>query len=132
MNLVADEGVDRHIVDRLRQDGHQVFYVAEMQPGIPDEAVLDLENHERALLVTADEDSESWRFASVARRPGSYSSAWQGWLRSRPRSWLLPYEFMRRGCPDPLLSSLPKRCAYDDGIRSPSRRGESPPCPDPQ
>lgn len=42
MNLVADEGVDRQIVDRLRQDGDQVFYVAEMQPGIPDEAVLDL------------------------------------------------------------------------------------------
>ncbi len=56
MNLVADEGVDRQIVDRLRQDGHQVFYVAEMQPGIPDEAVLDLANHEDALLVTADKD----------------------------------------------------------------------------
>ncbi len=30
MNLLADEGVDRHIVDRLRQSGHNVWYVAEM------------------------------------------------------------------------------------------------------
>jgi predicted nuclease of predicted toxin-antitoxin system len=56
MNLVADEGVDRQIVDRLRHDGHQVFYVAEMQPGVPDEVVLALANGEGALLVTADKD----------------------------------------------------------------------------
>ncbi len=32
MKLLADEGVDRPIVDQLRQDGHQVFYVAEVDP----------------------------------------------------------------------------------------------------
>jgi hypothetical protein len=34
MNLLADESIDRQIVDRLRQDGHLVHYVAEMEPGI--------------------------------------------------------------------------------------------------
>jgi hypothetical protein len=29
MNFVADESVDRQIVDRLREDGHKVWYVAE-------------------------------------------------------------------------------------------------------
>ena len=33
MNCLADESVDRQIVERLRQDGHQVWYVAEMEPG---------------------------------------------------------------------------------------------------
>ena len=33
MNLLADESVDRQIVERLRQDGHRVTYVAEMEPG---------------------------------------------------------------------------------------------------
>jgi len=56
MNIVADEGVDRCIIDRLRQDGHQVWYVAEMAPAISDEAVLDMANREAALLVTADKD----------------------------------------------------------------------------
>ena len=56
MNCLADESVDRQIVERLRQDGHQVRYVAEMEPGISDENVLDLANKERYLLITADKD----------------------------------------------------------------------------
>lgn len=56
MNLVADESVDRPIVERLRQDGHKVLYVAELGPGMPDDAVLNLANRETALLVTADRD----------------------------------------------------------------------------
>ncbi len=32
MRFVADEGVDRAIVERLRQDGHNVTYIAEITP----------------------------------------------------------------------------------------------------
>ncbi len=56
MNLLADEDVDRPIVERLRRDGHHVEYVAEMQPGLSDDAVLDLANQQEALLLTADKD----------------------------------------------------------------------------
>ena len=56
MNLLADEGVDKPIVDRLRQDGHNVLYVAEMEPSIPDDVVLQRANEHRALLVTQDKD----------------------------------------------------------------------------
>jgi predicted nuclease of predicted toxin-antitoxin system len=56
MNFVADEGVDRCIVDRLRHGGHHVWYVAEMAPATSDEAVLAVANREVALLVTADKD----------------------------------------------------------------------------
>jgi predicted nuclease of predicted toxin-antitoxin system len=56
MNFVADEGIDRQVVERLRQDGHQVWYVAEMAPSISDEAVLAIANREAALLLTADKD----------------------------------------------------------------------------
>jgi predicted nuclease of predicted toxin-antitoxin system len=56
MNLLADESIDRQIVDRLRQDGHLVHYVAEMEPGIPDDIVLHLANQEAAILLTADKD----------------------------------------------------------------------------
>ena len=56
MNLVADEGVDRAVVERLRQDGHHVVYVAELAPSIADEEVLRHANTENAVLLTADRD----------------------------------------------------------------------------
>jgi hypothetical protein len=56
MNFVADESVDRLIVERLRREGYQVSYVAELEPGMLDEAVLNLANQETALLLTADKD----------------------------------------------------------------------------
>ena len=56
MNLLADESIDLQIVDRLRQDGHLVHYIAEMEPGISDDVVLDLANQDTAVLLTADKD----------------------------------------------------------------------------
>jgi predicted nuclease of predicted toxin-antitoxin system len=56
VNLFADESVDRQIVDRLRQDGHQTPFVAEMEPGISDDVVLTRANQGGAMLLTADKD----------------------------------------------------------------------------
>ena len=56
MNLLADEGVDRPVVERLRQDGHVVLYVAEMEPGSSDEEILRKANKQLSLLITADKD----------------------------------------------------------------------------
>lgn len=56
MNLVADESVEQDIVARLRADGHDVLYVAELAPSITDDAVLDEANVRTALLVTGDKD----------------------------------------------------------------------------
>ena len=56
MKLLADEGVDSAIVTRLRYDGHDVIYVAELSPGITDEAVLELANADERILMTADKD----------------------------------------------------------------------------
>ena len=56
MNFLADESVDRLIVEHLRQEGHLVSYIAELGPGMADDAVLHLANQETALLLTADKD----------------------------------------------------------------------------
>jgi len=56
VNLVADEGVDRPVVERLRQDGHHVIYVAELSPSVADEEVLRQANTGNAVLITADKD----------------------------------------------------------------------------
>ena len=56
MDCLVDEGVDRQIVDQLRQDGHSVLYIAEMAPGIADDEVLEIANERGALLLTSDKD----------------------------------------------------------------------------
>ncbi len=56
MNLLADESVDRQVVERLRQEGHDTLYVAELSPSITDDEVLQQANSRSALLVTADKD----------------------------------------------------------------------------
>jgi predicted nuclease of predicted toxin-antitoxin system len=56
MNFLADESVDGQIVERLRQEGHDVLYVAEMEPGITDDQVLEKANENQALLMTIDKD----------------------------------------------------------------------------
>ena len=44
MNFLADESVDGPIVEALREDGHDLQYVAEISPGITDDEVLDAAN----------------------------------------------------------------------------------------
>ena len=56
MNLLADESVDKPIVDRLRQDNHSVLYIADLDPSIDDNAVLHQANQNSALLITEDKD----------------------------------------------------------------------------
>lgn len=65
MKFLADENVDKPIVERLRKDGHVVLYVIEMEPSISDDEVIRQANQESALLLTADKD-----FGELAFRQG--------------------------------------------------------------
>jgi predicted nuclease of predicted toxin-antitoxin system len=56
MKFLADENVDKPIVERLRDGGHTVLYVVEMKPSISDDEVIQRANQELALLLTADKD----------------------------------------------------------------------------
>jgi predicted nuclease of predicted toxin-antitoxin system len=56
MKIVADESIEKPVVARLRAEGHQVTYIAEIAPGSTDPEVLELANREEALLVTVDKD----------------------------------------------------------------------------
>ncbi len=82
MNLLADESVDRPIVEQLRQDGHDVLYVAEMEPGIPDDVVLQRANEHQALLVTEDKD-----FGELVYRVSSRLGS--SWRYSGPPCWVI-------------------------------------------
>lgn len=56
MMLLADESVDKPIVDALRSAGFNVFYVLEVAPGTDDATVLHLSNQEQRVLLTQDKD----------------------------------------------------------------------------
>ena len=56
MNIVADEGVDKVIVDALRADGFTVQYFVEAGSGASDEDVLAAANDAQNLLFTCDKD----------------------------------------------------------------------------
>jgi predicted nuclease of predicted toxin-antitoxin system len=56
MNFVADESVDRQIVEQLRKDNHEIFSIAEESPSISDTEVLTKANSSDAVLITADKD----------------------------------------------------------------------------
>lgn len=56
MNILADEGIDRHIVEHLRLNGHPVIYIAELEPSISDNEVFDRANATESILLTADKD----------------------------------------------------------------------------
>jgi predicted nuclease of predicted toxin-antitoxin system len=70
VNFLADESIDRPIVERLRLGGNRVWYVAEMDPGISDDRVLDLANQNEALLLTADKDFGELVFRQRRLTPG--------------------------------------------------------------
>ena len=56
MKWVADENVDGQVVSRLRKLGHEVIYIAEIEPAAGDPDVLEVSNREGAVLLTADKD----------------------------------------------------------------------------
>jgi predicted nuclease of predicted toxin-antitoxin system len=67
--LVADECVPRQVVERLRADGHQVTYVLEEAPSIPDETVLQKAAIGGVPVLTEDTD-----FGELVYQSGKGSS----------------------------------------------------------
>jgi predicted nuclease of predicted toxin-antitoxin system len=80
LNFVADENLDRQIVERLRHEGHVVWYVAEMAPGVSDQDVLNLANNEQAVLLTADKDFGELVYRQHLVNPGVILLRLQGLL----------------------------------------------------
>jgi len=88
MNLLADEGVERQIVERLRQAGHDVWYIAEMEPGIADDVVLAQANASQALLITLDKDFGELVYRQGLVHAGVILLRLAGFCqRRKPRSW---------------------------------------------
>jgi predicted nuclease of predicted toxin-antitoxin system len=56
MKFLADECCDLSTVDLLRDEGHDVIYIPENEPGISDSAVLLKSFKQNRILITEDKD----------------------------------------------------------------------------
>lgn len=56
MRLFADENIARTIVNWLRDQGHDVLYASEAQPGAADSDWLDRAEAEGRIILTSDKD----------------------------------------------------------------------------
>jgi predicted nuclease of predicted toxin-antitoxin system len=102
MTFLADEDVDRQIVERLRRDGYEISYVAESL-GIADEIVLSESRSSTSVLITADKDFGELVFRQRLTSTGillirllGLSAAAKASLVSaalRQRAWELPGTF---------------------------------------
>lgn len=56
MRVIADEGISREVVNRLRVEGHEVEWVSESCPGATDTDILAKAAIDEAVLLTEDKD----------------------------------------------------------------------------
>ncbi len=56
MRILADENVPKKVVQILRQQGHDVVWMAETAPGSKDEEVMARAREEGRVLLTFDKD----------------------------------------------------------------------------
>lgn len=56
MKFLADENVEKPIVDMLREAGHDVLYISEFTQRSRDEQLLDQAKNESRILLTNDKD----------------------------------------------------------------------------
>lgn len=87
MKLLADENIAAPLVRALREAGHDVAYVAELAPGITDDAVLSVARQQSRLLLTEDKDFGELVFRLKRHLPGVIllRLAMGGWQRQYDR-----------------------------------------------
>lgn len=56
MKFLADECCDLSMVNRLREEGHDIDYIQQTEPGISDNEVLANALREKRVLITEDKD----------------------------------------------------------------------------
>ncbi|OPY69944.1 MAG: hypothetical protein A4E57_00822 [Syntrophorhabdaceae bacterium PtaU1.Bin034] len=64
LRFLADESCDFGVVRSLRSAGFTVTAVSEVASGADDNAVIDLANHEKSILITEDKDFGQLVYAS--------------------------------------------------------------------
>jgi predicted nuclease of predicted toxin-antitoxin system len=56
MRFLTDENVSRRVIERLRDEGHDILSIRETRPGLPDGDVLSAAEADGRILITEDRD----------------------------------------------------------------------------
>jgi predicted nuclease of predicted toxin-antitoxin system len=56
MTIVADENIEKPIIESLREHGFTVISIQELSPGVQDSVVLDSSKEDDRILLTSDKD----------------------------------------------------------------------------
>ena len=56
MIFLADENIEREVIERLLKDGHNITRISEIQAGMLDDDVLEHARREQTILLTNDKD----------------------------------------------------------------------------
>jgi predicted nuclease of predicted toxin-antitoxin system len=56
MKFLADENLEKPVVDWLRDEGYDVLYIAEKDSSIEDDKIIQLALKENRILITNDKD----------------------------------------------------------------------------
>jgi predicted nuclease of predicted toxin-antitoxin system len=78
MKFIADEGVDLLIVEAIRAQGHDVFFVMEGMSGASDEAIQARARAENRILITKDKDFGELTFRLKLTHAGIVLSRLEG------------------------------------------------------
>ena len=70
MRILADENLDGPIVAWLRENGHDVLWIADRWPGLPDDKVIDEAEATDRILLTFDLDFGGLMFRGGHRASG--------------------------------------------------------------
>lgn len=119
MNFLADEGVEREIVEALRNLGHAVLYILEMSPGFRDAEILILAETKHDLLASSVSLGVALLHAPSARCPSPLR-------RCLTHQYQHPFSALARLLP-PLravfwCSEVPDVLSYPDDTARPKRK----------
>jgi predicted nuclease of predicted toxin-antitoxin system len=61
--ILADENIDRLIIESLRKIGFEVYSIKESMPGISDKSIVEFSKSPKRVILTNDKDFGNWVFA---------------------------------------------------------------------
>lgn len=54
--ILADEGLNGNLVKALREEGYEITWIKETDPGLADEEIIALARKSGKILITEDKD----------------------------------------------------------------------------
>ncbi len=68
--IIADENIDRRIINALRNEQYEVYSIFERNRGLKDEDIIQIAKELKYIILTEDKDFGEWVFAHNEKEIG--------------------------------------------------------------